>query len=54
MDCYVQYGQQFRDGIEYELYSVGDIWEPTYFNIARDYVYKGKVEREEWRRPYRV
>ena len=54
MDCYVQYGQQFRDGIEYYHYSVSDISDPCYFIGARDYEYKGKVEREEWRRPYRV
>ena len=50
----MQHGQQFRDGIEYELYSVGDIGEPSYFNLARDYVHKGQVEREDWRRLYRV
>ena len=54
VDCYVQYGQQFRDGIHYEHYAVGGIWEPSYFNMARDYVYQGTVERPEWRRLYRV
>ena len=52
MDCYVQYGQEFR-GIEYLHYAVTDIWEPSYFNVARAYEFKGKVEREEWMRPLR-
>ena len=54
MDCYVQYQNEFRLGYEYDHYSVRDIWEPSYFNVARAYEFKGKVEREEWRRPYRV
>ena len=54
VDCYVQYGPQFRDGIEYDHYSVSDISEPSAFNVARAYEFKDKVVREEWRRAYRV
>ena len=53
MDCYVQCGQEFLRGIEYLHYAVTDIWEPSYFNVARAYEFKGKVEREEWMRPLR-
>ena len=54
VDCYVQDGQHFVDGTEYLHYAVGNICEPSDYNMARDYVYKGKVGREDWRRSYRV
>ena len=51
MDCYVQYQNEFFRGYEYDHYSVRDTWEPSYFNLVRRYVYRGRVEQPAWLRP---
>ena len=48
VDCYVHYKEQMSRKWCFEHYSVLDIWDPTYYNVAKDYRYRGRVDNPEW------
>ena len=52
MDCYVQYRNEIFRGYEYLHYAVTDIWNSSYFNAARGYEFRGRVEQPAWLRPH--
>ena len=54
VDCYVHYKHEFSRCYVFDHYSVLDIWQPTYFNVARNYVYRGRAEHLSWLLPPRI
>ena len=52
MDCYVQYRNEIFRGYEYLQYVVTDLTNPSEFNSARGYAFRGMVEQPARLRPH--
>ena len=48
VDCYVHYQDQMSRKCIFDYYSVLDIWDPSYYNVAKQYHYRGRVEKPHW------
>ena len=51
VDCYIHYKDQMSRKSCFEHYTVCDIYDPTFYNVARDYRYRGVVDHPEWVSP---
>ena len=48
VDCYVHYKEEMSRKWTFDHYSVLDIWEPSFYNVAKQYQHRGRVEQPHW------